>query len=572
MKRRLSEKVQLAARGLTRRDFVRGAAALGAAGSSGAVGVRLASAQAGQPKRGGTVVIGCYQEPNSLNWLLTGTPAAFGFLCQYPIFEPMLRVSEKLEPEPALLTEVPTRQNGGISRDGLTYTLKMRSGLKWADGQPCTIRDWIFTWKWIVDPKNSAVGSLGWNMIEAAEAKDDLTGVVRLKEFYLPFVAETLVGWAALPEHAQGKTTTEAFGRRPVGNGPFKFTEWTSGDHVTLERNPLYWRDPKPWLDRIIFKVVPDRNTVIAQAKTGAIDIGVDYTEAQIPELSNIPDVDLLISRQTYLERYFFSWVTNEDAKKPHWLWGDIRLRKAVTHAIDRQTIIDRVLHGKTKIAKTQLDNTPYENTSITPHAFDAALARKTLDEAGWKPGPDGIRVKDGKRFSITHSTTAGNQTRETIQVMVQANLKDVGIEMKIQNFPAGTFFASFREGGPYLARKHDMVGHAGSLTSLDPNIRNFYHTDAIPTKEKPNGLNAGGISDPELDALLDAQIKTADDAKRKELLWKAQQRLHDLYAFIPMYQRLTIHTVNKRVRDLKMIDFGSITSIVWNTHQWWVA
>src|SRR5262245_26751244 len=133
MKTRLSERERSVARGLTRRDFVRGAAALGVAASSGAVGVRAASAQAGRPKPGGTVVIGCYQEPNSLNWLLTGTPAAFGFLCQYPIFEPMLRVSEKLEPEPALLAEVPTRQNGGISRDGLTYTLRMRPGLKWAE-------------------------------------------------------------------------------------------------------------------------------------------------------------------------------------------------------------------------------------------------------------------------------------------------------------------------------------------------------------------------------------------------------------------------------------------------------
>ena len=318
-------------------------------------------------------------------------------------------------------------------------------------------------------------------MIASAEARDDLTAVVKLKQLYVPFVAETLVGWPPLPEHVQGKMTTEAFGRRPVGNGPFKFVEWVSGDHITLERNPLYWRDPKPWLDRLICKFLPDRNTVIAQAKTGGIDIGVDYTEAQIPELSNIPNVDLLISRQNVIERYHFTMVTAEDVKKLHHLWGDVRLRRAVTHATDRQTIVDTVLHGKTRVAKTQLDNTPYENTKIKPLPFDPAQARRILDEAGWKPGPDGIRVKDGIRFSFTHTTTAGNQTRETIQALVQANLKDIGVEMKIMNFPGGTFFASFLEGGPYISRKYDMVGVAGGLASLDPSIRVQYHSRRDP-------------------------------------------------------------------------------------------
>jgi peptide/nickel transport system substrate-binding protein len=561
-----------AAGGISRRGLLRGLALAGLATStSTGPGVRAASAQA-QPKRGGTVVIATYQEANSLNWILVGTPSGFGFMQQYPIFEPMLRISEKIDPEPALLAEVPTVQNGGISPDGLTYTLRMRPGLQWSDGQPCTIRDWIFTWRWIVDPKNKAVGSLGWNTIASAEAKDDLTAIVKLKQPYVPFIAETLAGFPALPEHVQSKMTTEAFGRRPVGNGPFKFVEWVTGDHITLERNPLYWRPQKAWLDRIIWKVVPDRNTVIAQAKTGAIDIGVDYTEAQIPEISNIPNVDVLISRQNVIERYHFTIATNEDVKKKHHLWGDVNLRKAVTLATDRQTIINTVLHGKTRIAKTQLDNTPYENTGIKPHPFDPAQARRVLDEAGWKPGPDGIRVKDGVRLSFTHTTTAGNQTRETIQAMVQANLKDVGIEMKIQNFPGGTFFASFLEGGAYISRKYDMMGVAGGLASIDPNIRLYYHSAEIPTKESPKGLNLGGLADAELDRLLDAQLQTLDNAKRKELLFQAQQRIHDIYGIMPMYVRLVVNTVNKRVRGLKAIDFGSVTSIVWNTHEWWVA
>jgi peptide/nickel transport system substrate-binding protein len=448
----------------------------------------------------------------------------------------------------------------------------MRPGLKWSDGEPCTIRDWIFTWKWIADPKNRAVGSLGWSVISSAEAKDDTTAVVKLKQAYVPFVAETLAGWPILPEHVQGKMTSEAFGRKPVGNGPFRFVEWVTGDHITLERNPFYWRTPKAHLDRFIWKFIPDRNAVLAQVRAGTVDIGVDYQEAQIPELSTIPDVDVLASTQNVIERYHFTIATNEDVKKPHPFFGDVRLRKAVTLATDRQTIVNTVLHGKTKVATTQLDNTPYQNPTLKPHPYDPAQARRVLDDAGWRPGSDGIRVKDGTRFSITHSTTAGNQTRQTVQALVQANLKDVGIEMKIINFPGATFFATFMEGGAYISRKYDIVGLNGGLPTLDPNIRFQYHSSEIPTRERPNGLNLGGFSDPEVDRLLDQQIQTLDQAKRKDLLWRAQQRIHELYAIMPMYQKVVVNTVNKRVQGVKTIDFGSVTSIVWNTHEWWIS
>jgi peptide/nickel transport system substrate-binding protein len=552
----------------SRRDFLRTAALTGLA--TPVLGTGVAGAQ--QPKQGGTVVMASYQEANSLNWILIGSPSGLGFMQMYPMFEPMLRVSEKLEPEPALLSEVPTLQNGGISPDGLTYTLKMRPGVKWADGQPCTIRDWVFTWRWIVDPKNRAIGSLGWATIESAEAKDDTTAIVKLKRPYVPFVAETLAGWPMLPEHVQGKTTSEAFGRKPVGNGPFRFVEWVTGDHITMERNPNYWRTPKAHLDRLIWKFIPDRNATIAQARTGAIDIGVDFQEAQIPELQSIPDVTMLVSTQNVIERYHFTWVTNEDVKKPHHLFGDVRLRRAVTLATDRQTIVNTVLHGKTRVATTQLDNTAYSNPNLKPHPYDPAQARRVLDEAGWRPGPDGIRVKDGARLSFTHSTTAGNQTRQTIQALVQANLKDVGIEMKIVNFPGATFFATFTEGGAYISRKYDIVGLNGGLPSLDPNIRLQYHSSEIPTKEKPNGLNLGGVTDAELDRLLDQQLQTQDTAKRREILWRAQQRIHDIHAIMPMYQKLVVNTVNKRIRGLKTIDHGAVTSIVWNTHEWSLA
>ncbi len=527
---------------LTRRTLLRYAIAAGLSTPALAVALTMPAAAAtpttapqsasaaaqDRVRQGGTVVIGVYQEANSLSPVLVATPVSFAFMELYPMFEPMLRVNAQLEPEPALLTEVPTVQNGGISPDGLTYTLHMRPGLIWDDGQPCTVRDWIFTWKWKTDPKNGSPNTSGWAQIDTATASDDTTAVVKLRRLYLPFVAETLAGWPIVPEHVQRRISSEEFGRKPVGNGPFRFVEWISGDHITLAQNPLYWRDPKAQLDKLIFKIVPDRNTVIAQAKTGDIDIGVDYTEAQIPEMSNVPNVALMITTPPIYERYHFTMVSADDVTRPHPIFGDVQVRKALTLAVDRQSIVDSVLFGKAKVAKNELDNTAYENTSIMIDTFDPDQAKRMLDNAGWKPGPDGIRVKDGVRLSFINGTTSGNQTRETIQVLVQANFKDVGAEMTIANAPASTFFGSYTEGAAFLARKLDMVGFTNGLPSVDPNLRNFWHTDAIPTNDHPSGYNSSGLSDARLDKLLDDQLTELDANKRVELLKMAQQIIHD--------------------------------------------
>jgi peptide/nickel transport system substrate-binding protein len=321
----------------------------------------------------------------------------------------------------------------------------------------------------------------------------------------------------------------------------------------------------------MIFKVLPDRNTVIAQAKTGDIDLGIDYTEAQIPEMSKVPNVSLIITHPPVYERYHFTMVTRDDITKPHPILGDIRVRRALVLATDRQTVINTVLYGKTKIAKNELDNTSYENAGIHPLPFSLSQARALLDEAGWKPGADGIRVKDGTRLSLTFSTTAGNQTRETIEALVQANWKNVGVEMTIHDEPASNFFGSFVEGGGWLARKYDIVGFTNGLSSVDPNLRPFWHSSEIPTKDKPNGVNSSGLSDPKLDALLDAQLKEFDPVKRKQLLDQAQMLIHTDLPMIPMYDRSIINTVNRRAHGVNPTDFGGITGVMWNTNEWWV-
>src|SRR6516162_6347615 len=177
----------------TRRRLLKTGVYLGAGAAVSKVLAPRAFAATPAPKTGGTVVVGVYQEANSLNWILTGGAISFATMTLTPMFDPMLRINQQSQPEPALLAEVPSLANGGISKDGLTYTLRMRPGLKWDDGEPYTMRDWAFT--------------SGWDKISDVQVRNDTTAVATLKEQYIPFVAETLAGWQLLPEHVQGKMT-----------------------------------------------------------------------------------------------------------------------------------------------------------------------------------------------------------------------------------------------------------------------------------------------------------------------------------------------------------------------------
>jgi len=522
-------------------------------------------------KIGGTLVLGCYQEAHTLNWILVGTPIAFATMMLYPMFEPLLRYNSDSILEPALLTEVPTIQNGGVSADGLTYTLKMRPGVVWEDSTPCTMKDWKFTVDFLLNPINNAVMTTGWKDIDTITLQDDLTAIVKMKNIYVPFIDECLALWPLLPEHVQSKMTSEEFGKKPVGNGPYKFMEWVPGDHITLERNPNYWREPKAFIDKLIFKIVPDRNTVLAQAKTGDIGIGVDYTEAQIPTLEEVDSIYLSIVPSSNWERYYFTMVEKDDITKPHPIFGDVKVRKAISIATDRQTVVDTILHGKTEIAKNDLDNSPWENLNIMPYPFDPDEARKLLDEAGWVPGSDGIRVKDGLRLSFTHGTTAGNQTRETIQAMIQANLKDVGAEMLIRNEPASVFFGTFDTGKGYMSREYEWHGSTGGLGSTDPNMYPYWHSSQIPTSENPNGFNIPGLKNKELDELLEAQLVEVDAKKRKEILDKVQEIFYDEYPVLPMYDRVNIHSVANTVKGIKPSMAGGLTGLMWNAADWYI-
>jgi len=513
-----------------------------------------------------------WQEPVTLLWPQHATPYAMSMMVMTTLNDALVAVDDKNQYVPRLLREVPTIKNGGISPDGMTYVLKLRPGIRWHDGAPVTLRDFAFTWRWINDPANAAVYRRGWVNIGSVDVSPDgLTATVKLKDLYVSFLENVLAHGFLLPEHVLTRMTAREFARRPIGNGPFRFVEWVSGSNLTVERNPTYWQQGKPYLDRIIFKVIPDRSVMFAQAQTGEIHLGINYSEAQLGELARLRDARILNISPATLERWLFNTNDPRDLSRPHPIFADVRTRQAVILATDRPTMIRTVLRGSTTEAVNMLMMTPWFNRDLKPYPFDPARAKELLDRAGWTPGPDGIRVKNGVRFSFVHSTTAGDVTRESMQAIMQQNLRDVGIEMRVQNYPPPRFFGSWATGAILYRRQSDMLGHSNGLTGLDPDLYTWWHSSQVPSERNPSGFNFTGWSTPTLDQVLEQINVTPDVVKRKTLLDRAQRMIYNGYVLMPMFNRILINSLHKSVQGLRPSNPQAFVGMFWNSEEWWV-
>ncbi len=534
-------------------------------------GVAFSARSAAHPRAGGTIQIGIWQEPDFLTWLV-GSTSFSNQAIQSSMYDPPLTVMPDGTLKPNMLTAVPTTANGGISKDGLTYTLHLRKGLKWSDGQPVTMQDYVYTWKTVVNPKTAVVNNTGWGFIKSIATPDNYTAIVRLKKLYTPFVNVTLASsysyW--MPQHIltkPGADLRKTFGRQPVSNGPFRFVSWTSGDNMVVERNPYYWRPVG--LDKIIYRFFADRDTIIAQLKAGNIDAGYDLNEVAIGQLQGTPNLRVYAKSSANVEIYYFNFNDPNDLSKPHPLFSDPNVRLALAEAIDRFSIANKLLYGKAEPAVNYLDNSAWSDTKLKPYPYDPANAAKLLDQAGWKMGSDGIRAKNGKRMSLTLTTTSGNPLRAQVQVLVQDELRKLGVDVKIKNYPPSQLFGSAASGGIVQSRKFDIVGYTDAIVGIDPDISFWWTKEGIPTKANGGtGFNVGGFYDPALEPIANAQAQTVDVAKRKALLIQAQDIAYKDVPAIFMYDRLDVFAANSRIKHVQHTD-DATNAYLWNVWQW---
>lgn len=506
------------------------------------------SAPTGQ---GSTLNIAMYQEPESLNPYLSVQTVVN--VVAVTVMNSLLDIDPKGNFIPGLAAQVPTTENGGISEDGLTLTYKLREGVKWADGTPFTSKDVKFTWDAIMDPANVVNSRAGYEDIASIETPDDLTAVVKFKKLYAP--ALTLFPYI-MPSNAFGGGTTmkdAAFNRQPFGTGPYRVTEWASGESIILDKNPNYWVSGEPKIDRIIFKITPSREASVTQIKAGDADVVWDLIEASIPEFENSADVALLSTPSSNVEYLGLNTAKRgdpADPSVPHPILGDVNVRKAISEAIDRKVLVDQLLYGKSSIATSAIGLGWAADPSITMAPYNPEDAKKLLEAAGWQPGADGIRVKEGQRLSLEIMTTSGNKLRELAEQVIQEQLKAVGIELVINNVPSSTLFGAWDKNGP-LKRGNFDVSMDTWGPDFDPNdfLSILFESTSIPTTENSGaGWNYFRLKNTDLDKLIADGRSTVDLTKRKQAYSQVARLINDSYAYVPLYNRLLINAFNKKV------------------------
>lgn len=518
--------------GYTRRTALRMMAAGGAAGllAPNLLG-KPAFAQTTPTTPTGRIVVGLSQEPTVFNPLMPHIETDDGVA--FSVFDALFRIGVDGVIVPNLATEVPSQANGGISEDGLNWRIRLRDDVTWHDGTPFTAEDVKYTLELIVNPDFRAWRTTGHALVRDITVVSPTEITWRMERAfapYLSFLTETFM----VPKHileAEADPNDAPFNLAPIGTGAFKWGQRLAGDRLELVANPDYFGEG-PYIEQLIFKYIPDMTVLYAQFKSGDIDlVGQAYiTPDNYEEARNLPDRVVMAVPKGSIESVYLN------QERP--VFQDQAVREALYMAMDRTAIIDALYYGVPSPAETFMPpQSYYYNPNLPRQEFNLDRARQLLDEAGWVPGADGIRVKDGLRLSFANSTTVGNQLREQTQQFLQQTFAEIGVEMTIENLPPAVLWGDFWGQSQFDSM---MVGIT-YLVGGDPDVTYRFHTNAIAA-HGGSGSNNAQYSNPEVDALLEEGTRTFDPERRREIYFRIQEIIrHDL-PFLPLFVYTNIY------------------------------
>jgi peptide/nickel transport system substrate-binding protein len=503
-----------------------------------------------------------FSDPKNLNPLLNSATPTLD-LSMF-VFSWTVRYDSKARPVPDALVEIPTVANGDVSKDGLTLKYKLRPNMKWQDGPPVTCNDLKFTWQVVMNPHNNVVTTDGFKDIGSIDCSNPRVAVIHMKKLYAPFLQQL---WAVngnapiLPEHLlakynddKGSFNTAPYNSLPVGSGAFKVVAWHRAQDVVMEANPDFYLG-KPKLKQVIYKILPDENTVVTQLQTHELDMLALGTGLKWPEYAALaadPRNGLKAIRVDA-----FSWA-HGDFNLRHPIVSDVQVRRALAYATNRSEIIDKVAHGSAIPANT--DQQPHYSWAYTDdiahYRYDPAKAGSILDADGWKMGPAGIRVKNGQRLEFTLSTQTESTNGKANETVLQREWREVGVQADIKNYPTSQFFDNSANGT--LQGGHYDVALFSWIGAADPDDSAIYSGDNLA----PHGQNAMFWTNrAATDAMNDA-LKTIDQARRKRDYVIVQQQLALDVPTIILYFNRFPYVYN---RDLKGFDPSPVISAFWD-------
>ena len=407
-------------------------------------------------------------------------------------------------------------------------TFFLRKGVFWHDGKEFTAEDVKFTFDKIMDEKTNTVRRSSYELVKKAEVLDPYTFRVTYKQPFSPGLESW--GMGIIPKHLLEKENinTTSFNRKPVGTGPFRFVEWITDEKIVVEANPQYF-EGKPKLDRIIYRIIPET----ALSEMEILTQGVDYSGIYPYQFQRMTQTPYL---KTYSQPSLGYTYIGYNLKNP--FFQDKRVRQAFTYAINREEIVQYVLYGLGTVASGPFPNHLwYANPSVKPIPYDPTKARQLLAEAGWKDTDgDGILEKDGKLFRFTLITNSGNDTRRDVGVLVQRQLREIGIDAKFELYEWSVFLKDF------VNVKHFDACILGWSLSVDPDAYEIWHSSQI---EK--GFNFVSYRNPEIDRLWEEGRREYDIEKRKRIYWRIHELMAEDQPYTFLYVPLSISALQKK-------------------------
>ncbi len=499
----------------------------------------------GEPAYGDALVEGSIGEPTILIDMLAGDQSS------HEVAGLMFNGLVKYDTDLSVIGDL--AESWDISSDGLTITFHLRKGVRWIDGVEFTAEDVKFGFDTITDKKTPTAYSEDFLQVKKAEVVDPYTFKVTYGKPFAP----ALTTWGSLvvlPKHLlEGKDITKTdFGRNPVGLGPYKLTRWIAGQELILDSNHDYF-DGRPYIDRFIYRVIPDRATMFLELQTGGVDM-MDLTPIQYTKQTE--NEYFRNNFQKYRYPQFVYTYMGFNLKHP--FFKDKRVRQAIAYAIDKSEIVDVVLFGLGSPATgPYVPHTWPYNPNVKEYKYDPEKAKQLLKEAGWEPDSNGIMEKDGRPFEFTIRTNMGNTLRMNTATIIQWRLAKIGIKVKIEAIEWSTFVNEFID-----KRRFEAV-ILGWAIGLDPDQYDIWYSGK--TKEKE--FNFVSYSNPEVDALLEKGRRTYDIAERKKAYYRIQEILADELPYIFLYVPDATPIVHGRVKGIKPSPIG----ITYNLPKWYV-
>jgi peptide/nickel transport system substrate-binding protein len=416
------------------------------------------------------------------------------------IYDPLVACDRAGNPVPALAAVVPSRANGGISRDGLTVTYHLRRGVRWQDGAPFTSADVAASFRAVMDPRSVVQSRHGYDSVSRLETPDPLTVRFRLKRKFAPFVgtvfAESDAPYYIAPAHLLGADSLvrSSLNAAPVGTGPYRVLRWARGDHLELAANEAYWAG-KPSIRRVTLRFIADENTQLVGLRSGDLDGVIGMSANAAAQARTIAHVRVATSQ---LNAYWGVMMNN--ARGPA---ADVRVRRALAAAIDAASFREKVTHGFYAPAIADLPPVLWAaDRALRPVRRDVAAARRLLAAAGYG---------QSRPLALDLAILQSSQTHRVEAVALQSQLRELGIDVRIHAYLPNVFDAPASQGGIIPSRRYDLALY-GWYAGMDPDDSGQFKCD----QRAPAGYNHSFYCSAEMDAAQREALGSYDQAVRK--------------------------------------------------------